>query len=135
MYICLVIIYGMDSNVPASYQEVFSTSKGVVYQCARTNRLILSFWGTHTPLSARDFAQFRRLVNTVNIHQMALSTDAADDIEILTVPRSERCYVLTLCEIVHLRELLSGAALMLELNSILRERGCSTLSGLDKDCF
>lgn len=115
----------MESNVPASYQEVFSTDKGVVYQCDQTNRLILSFWGTSTPFSARDFVQFRRLVNTVNIHQMALSTDAADEIEILALHGLERCYVLTLCEVIHLRELLSGATLMLELNSILRERGCS----------
>lgn len=114
----------MESNIPVSYQEVFRTDKGVVYQCDRTNRFILSFWGTTTPLSARDFAQFRRMVDTVNIHQMALSTDAADDIEILTLPKSERCYVLTLCEVVHLRELLGGASLMLELNSLLREAGC-----------
>lgn len=115
----------MPSNVPASYQEIFTTDKGAVYQCDRTNRLILSFWGTHTPLSARDFAQFRRMVDTVNVQQMALSTEAADDIEILTPPRSERCYVLTLCEIIHLRELLNGANLMLELNSMLRECGCT----------
>lgn len=114
----------MDSIVPAWYQEVFSTNKGTVYQCDRTNRLILSFWDTNTPFSARDFAQFRRVVDTVNIRRMVLSTDTADDIEILPLPRSERCYVLTLCEIIHLRELLSGATLMLELNSILRERGC-----------
>ncbi|MGF7218274.1 hypothetical protein GGR92_004451 [Spirosoma lacussanchae] len=120
----------MESNVPVSYQEVFSTDKGVVYQCDRTNRLILSFWGSTTPLSARDFAQFRRMVSTVNVHQMALSTDTADDVEILTIPRSERCYVLTLCEVIHLRELLNGASLMLELNSMLRECGCATLSTL-----
>ncbi len=118
----------MESNLPASYQEVFKTDKGAVYQCDQSNRLILAYWGTTTPLSARDFAQFRRMVNTVNIHQMALSTAAADDIEILTTPRSEQCYVLTLCEIVQLRELLNGATLMLELNSMLRECGCSTLS-------
>ncbi|MVM37642.1 hypothetical protein GO730_08575 [Spirosoma sp. HMF3257] len=121
----------MDSNVLASYQLVFQTDKGTVYQCDRTNRLILSFWGTNTPLSARDFSQFRRMVQTVNIHQMALSTEAADEVEIFTLPRLDRCYVLTLCEILHLRELLNGAVFTLELNSILRECGCSTLSNQD----
>ena len=114
----------MDSNIPASYQEVFSTDKGTVYQCDRTNRFVLSFWDTSTPFSARDFVLFRRTVETVNIRQMVLSTDAAYDIEILPLPHSERCYVLTLCEVIHLRELLGGAALMLELNSMLREAGC-----------
>lgn len=118
----------MTNNLPVSYQEVFRTDRGVVYQCDRTNRLILGFWGTYTPLSVRDFAQFRRMVETVDVQQMALSTDAADDVEILTPPRSERCYVLTLCEVIHLRELLSGANAMLELNSMLRECGCATPS-------
>ncbi|MFD2571101.1 hypothetical protein ACFSUS_10680 [Spirosoma soli] len=113
------------NNVPTSYQEVFKTDKGVVYQCDATNRLVLEFWDTHTPMSARDFAQFRRMVQTIDIRQMALSTDNAYDVEILALPRSERCYVLTLCEVIHLRELLNGATLMLELNSMLRECGCS----------
>lgn len=115
----------MTSNLPVTYQEVFKTDKGVVYQCDKTNRLILEFWDTHTTLSARDFAQFRRMVETIDIRQMALSTDAAHDVEIVAPPRSERCYVLTLCEIVHLRELLNGAKLMFELNAMLRECGCS----------
>lgn len=116
----------MTSNVPQTYQEVFRTDKGVVYQCDASNRLILEFWNTHTQLSARDFAQFRRLVETVDVRQMALSTLAAHDVEILAPPHSERCYVLTLCEIIQLRELLQGAKLMLELNSMLRECGCSS---------
>ncbi|WP_461066831.1 hypothetical protein [Spirosoma horti] len=118
----------VGKEIAATYQEVFRTDRGVVYQCDASNRLILEFWDTHTPLSARDFAQFRRMVETVDIRQMALSTAAADDVEILTPPRSERCYVLTLCEIVHLRELLTGAKLMLELNAMLRECGCTTAS-------
>lgn len=118
----------VSKEIAATYQEVFRTDRGVVYQCDASNRLILEFWDTHTPLSVRDFAQFRRMVETVDIQQMALSTAAADDVEILTPPRSERCYVLTLCEIVHLRELLNGAKLMLELNAMLRECGCTTAS-------
>lgn len=108
--------------------EIFRTEKGAVYQCDTTQRLILEFWDTHTALSTRDFAQFRRMVNTIDVQQMALSTGSAYDVEILTPPRSERCYVLTLCEIVHLRELLNGSQLMLDLNSMLRECGCSMIS-------
>ena len=115
----------MTSNVPITYQEIFRTDKGVVYQCDASYRLILEFWDTHTLFSARDFARFRRMVETIDIRQMALSTAAADDVEILAIPQTERCYVLTLCEVVHLRELLNGAKVMLELNSMLRECGCT----------
>lgn len=114
------------STTPSTcWVEIFRTEKGTVYQCDATQRLILDFWDTHTALSTRDFAQFRRMVNTVDVRQMALSTESAYDVEVLTPPRSERCYVLTLCEVVHLRELLNGSQLMLELNSMLRECGCS----------
>ena len=115
----------MLSQVPATYQEIFRTDKGIVYQCDASNRLVLEFWDTHTQLSARDFVQFSRMVETVDVKQMALSTASSHDVEILMPPRSERCYVLTLCEIIHLRELLNGAKLMLELNSMLRECGCT----------
>jgi len=116
-------VYTVSSR-STDWIEIFRTDKGVVYQCDATQRLILAFWDTYTALSARDFAQFRRMVETIDVRQMALSTDLAHDVEILTPPRSERCYVLTLCEVIHLRELLSGAQTMLELNSLLRECGC-----------
>ena len=117
----------MLTEALTTQQELFRTEKGAVYQCDASNRLILEFWDTKTPMSVRDFAQFRRMVETVDVRQMALNTNAAHDVEILTPPRSERCYVLTLCEIVHLRELLNGANVMLSLNSMVRECGCSFL--------
>ncbi|GAA4445997.1 hypothetical protein GCM10023189_00650 [Nibrella saemangeumensis] len=112
------------STVPSTWKEIYRNEKGAVYQCDTTCRLILEFWDTHTAFSARDFLQFKRMVETVDLRQMALHTDDAYDVEILTPPRTDRCYVLTLCEIVQLRDLLNGARLMLELNSLLRERGC-----------
>lgn len=108
----------------SSWQELFRTTSGAMYQCDTSNRLILEFWDTHTFFSAQDFILFRRMVETVDLRQMALSTADADDVEILTPPHAERCFVLTLCEVVHLRELLNGTRVMLDLNSLLRERGC-----------
>ena len=64
------------------------------------------------------------MVDAVDVRQMALHTDDAYDVEILTPPRTDRCYVLTLCEIIHLRELLTGTRVMLELNTMLHECGC-----------
>jgi len=111
--------------LPESYRELFSTAKGAVYQCDRANKLILSFWDSLTPMSVRDFQLFRRMIQTIDVQQMALSTADADDVEIVTMPQFDRCYVLTLCDVVHLRELLNGTFAMIELNSMLRECGCS----------
>lgn len=113
------------ASLPESYRELFSTSKGAVYQCDRANKLILSFWGSLTPMSARDFQLFRRMIQTIDVRQMALSTADADDVEIVTMPQSDRCHVLTLCDVIHLRDLLNGTFAMIELNSMLRECGCS----------
>ncbi|WP_232326039.1 hypothetical protein [Spirosoma montaniterrae] len=116
------------NTIPTSYQELYRTDKGSVYQCDATSRIVLEFWDSFTPMSPRDFVQFRRMVRTIDVRQMALSTDAAHDVEILALPKADRCYVLTLCEVIHLRELLNGATAMLELNSMLRECGCSVIA-------
>lgn len=127
MYICTnrsaEHLLTVTSNA-TTWQELFRTKNGAIYQCDVTNRLILEFWETHTAFSAQDYLQFKRMVETVDLRQMAMSTDDSHDLEILSMPRTELCFVLTLCEIVHLRELLDGARLMLELNSLLRECGC-----------
>ncbi|NJL15169.1 MAG: hypothetical protein HC913_20630 [Microscillaceae bacterium] len=46
----------------------------------------------------------------------------AFDLEIIYTPEQGHCWVLTLCEIIQLRNLLEGTWAMLELNSIIQER-------------
>ncbi|WP_229201667.1 hypothetical protein [Arsenicibacter rosenii] len=90
-----------------------------------TNRFIVEFSHTQTSFSVLDFRQFRRMVNAIDMRQMALRTDDAHDVAILSPPHTDRCFVLTLCEVVHLRDLLNGAGFMLDLNRMLSDCGCS----------
>jgi hypothetical protein len=53
---------------------------------------------------------------------MASDPDPACDFEIITMCACEHCYVLTLPQVIALKELLAGAKVMLELNSILHDR-------------
>jgi len=53
---------------------------------------------------------------------MIFNTDDAYDVEIIRAPRTDHSFVLTLCDLVALRDLLNGTRFTLELNSLLNER-------------
>lgn len=102
--------------------EIYRTSKGCVYQSDREKKFYLEFNGSITTFSVTSFFNFRKKVAKVNLASMAQNTGKAWDFAILTPSETERVYVLTLCEIVQLKDLLAGTSVMLELNSILQER-------------
>lgn len=68
------------------------------------------------------FFALKKLIDGIDLSAMALNADKASDIEIISPCGSERCYVLTLTELIEFKELLAGARVMLQLNSILHER-------------
>jgi hypothetical protein len=53
---------------------------------------------------------------------MASDASRAADVEIISLCACENCYVLTLPQVVAFKELLAGAKVMLDLNSIIHER-------------
>ena len=61
-------------------------------------------------------------LDSIDVDAMALNPAKSSDIEIISPCGSERCYVLTLSELLEFKELLAGARVMLQLNSILHER-------------
>ncbi len=102
--------------------EVFSTDKGSVYQCDKSARIIVEFGGLQSAFKIQTFMNLKKVIDRIDLNLMIQSIETAHDIEIVTLPQSQSCYVLTLCDVVHLRELLAGAKVMLELNSILQEK-------------
>lgn len=102
--------------------EVFKNSRGCVYQSNRDRCFIVEFARQKHSLSVSNFYKLKKLINSVNLTKMANNMSKAYDIEIIYLPDSEIIYVLTLSEIVVFKELLVGANIMLELNSIIYER-------------
>lgn len=102
--------------------EIYRTSKGCVYQSDREKKFYLEFGGTVTSFTVLSFFNFRKKVAKINLADMAQNTGKAWDFAIIAPSETERVYILTLCEVVQLKELLAGATVMLELNSILHER-------------
>ena len=104
------------------FKEIFRTEHGCVYQCDRKRCFGVDFGGYMTEYKIPCFFALKKLVDSVDVEAMVLNAGKASDIEIISPCGSERCYVLTLPELLEFKELLAGARVMMQLNSILHER-------------
>ncbi|WP_017733869.1 hypothetical protein [Nafulsella turpanensis] len=102
--------------------EVYSTINGKVLQDNRDYRFILEWQGESSTLKLPCFFGLKRRLDAIDIEQMLNSPSACHDVEIFSSCGCDRCFVLTIPEILELRNLLNGARVMLELNSIIYER-------------
>ena len=101
-------------------KELFATSQGAVYQGKRS--LFVKFAGTVTSFNIVHFWALKKRVDAINIQEMATNPSRAYDCAVISPCSSERCYVLSLEEVIEFQDLLAGAKLMLELNSMLQEQ-------------
>lgn len=107
---------------PQNLLELFRTAYGAVYQCNRYNCFFVEFAGGISPFKVADFLDLRQHVDAINVAEMAKNSARAADVHVLMPARSERCFVLTLPDVLRFQELLQGAKAMLCLNSLLHER-------------
>jgi len=104
----------------AHVEEVFSTAAGTVYQCSRKNCFWLAYNNSTTSFSVSDFLKFKKRIDTIDVERMLNDTTRSSDFEIVMPFRTERCFILSVENILELRELLDGAKFMIELNSVVR---------------
>lgn len=103
-------------------KEIFNTPNGCIYQCDRKSSFFIDFGGHMTEFKFPCFVALKQLIDRIDVDAMALNPSKSSDIEIVSPCGSERCYVLTLPRLIEFRELLAGARVMLQLNSIIHER-------------
>lgn len=103
-------------------KEIYRTPHGCVYQCDRKRCFSIDFGGYLTEFKFPCFLALKKLVDGIDVDAMILNPDTAADVEIVSPCGSERCYVLTISQLLEFKELLAGAKVMLQLNSILHER-------------
>lgn len=101
----------------AQVEEVFKTTYGALYQCSRKNCYWLEFQQTTTAFKVSDFFLFKKRIDSLDVDRMLADTSRAADFEIIMPFRTERCFILSVQDILRLREILSGAKFMIELNS------------------
>lgn len=102
-------------------KEIFTTPSGTVYQSNRFNQYVLDFAGRLSIFKAVDFFYFKKEVEDINVDEMLQCTSASSDVAILMPHYTDTCFILTPPRIVHLKELLEGAACMIRLNSMVHE--------------
>ena len=103
-------------------KEIFSTENGHVYQCDTKRCFVIDFAGSMSEFKFPCFFSLKKLIDGIDLESMVLNPHKSSDFEIISPCGSERCYVLTLTQLLEFKELLAGARVMLQLNSILHER-------------
>ncbi len=110
-------------NQKTGLNELYKTGKGAVYQDDENSCFTLEFMGKLTVFKVYEFLHFKKSIDNINLADLFLN-DLGQDLQIIHHKNSDQLFIITLCDLVALKELLSGAKVMLELNSII----CSRLS-------
>ncbi len=112
---------GITSSQSIESIEIYKTECGTVFQCNSNNQFIVEFAGNCSAFKTGNFLDFIRRVNSINLFEMANNTSRHADIAILMPHYTERCFVLSMNDVLNLKELLYGAKAMIQLNSIVNE--------------
>lgn len=99
--------------------ELFTTEHGAVYQCSKINCYWLDFKGEKSSFKVGDFLRFKEVVESIDVESLLSDCSRSADFTILMPFRCNRCFLLSALDIINLKEILSGARFMIELNSIL----------------
>jgi len=104
------------------FSEVFSTTAGTIFQSDSERCWYIDFAGKLARFDYRNLLKLKKAVYQVDIEQKLLSSDKSPDVEILFICACDHCYVLSLLQVIALKELLEGTFVMLELNHIINDR-------------
>jgi hypothetical protein len=102
--------------------EVFKTEAGSIYQSDSENCWYVDFAGKLARFDYRCLLKLRKAVYHIDIEAILLDNTKSPDIEIVFICACDHCYVLSVLEIIALKELLQGTFTMLELNHIIYDR-------------
>ena len=100
--------------------EVFTTLHGTVFQDDVNRCWTVDFAGKQASFNYRCLLKLREGVYRIDIEDKLLNHTTAPDVEIIFICACEHSYVLTLAEVIALRELLEGTFVMLQLNAIIQ---------------
>lgn len=108
------------------FTEVFKTINGAIYQNDAERCWYVDFAGKLAKFDYRCLLKLRKAVYHIDIEQRLLDSTLSPNLEIIFICACDHCYVLTLLQIIALKEILEGTFVMFELNHILH----NTLNGV-----
>lgn len=103
-----------------SVNTIFKTDNAILHQCDDTESFILTFFGNEITFRFCELIAFKTKIQKVDI--LGLLNSETPDIEILHLHHCDRFFAFSIHQILEIRELLSGAFVMLELNSIIHQK-------------
>ena len=108
----------MSSKV-ISKSTVFETKGTSVSQCDRSEKFFLHFLAQPIELKLCELIGLRRKIEKIDL--TALVSSQGPDVEVLYLSHQHPILVLSIYEILELREVLTGTFTMLELNSLIHK--------------
>ena len=105
-----------------NWTKVFGNYAGTIYQSDVESCWYVEFAGKTARFDYRNILKLKKAVYQIDIEALLLNSEKAADLEILFICACDHCYVLSLLEIIALKDLLQGTFVMLELNHIIQDR-------------
>lgn len=111
----------INATQASFWTNVFSTTKGAIYQCDEERCWYVDFAGKVAKFDYRCLLKLKKAVFHVDIEDRLLNSTLAPDVEIIFICACDHCYVLNLLQIIALKEILEGTFVMFELNHIIQD--------------
>jgi hypothetical protein len=105
----------------STWVNVFSTKAGAIYQCDAERCWYVDFGGKVARFDYRCLLKLKKAVYNVDIEQKLLESTKDPDVEIIFICACDHCYILSLLQIIALKEILEGTFVMFQLNNILQD--------------
>ncbi|TAF67401.1 MAG: hypothetical protein EAZ55_03540 [Cytophagales bacterium] len=100
-------------------KEIFQTTQGAIKQLEGKNEFSITFRNNSLLLNTRNFLFFSKHIKAIDLKACFLDEEKGSELFILHLPTIEVCWVLSLAELVWLKELIAGTQAMLDLENIL----------------
>jgi hypothetical protein len=111
----------LTTHYQTTWVNVFSTNAGAIYQCDAERCWYVDFGGKVAKFDYRCLLKLKKAVYNVNIEEQLLKTTKDPDVEIIFICACDHCYILSLLQIIALKEILEGTFVMFQLNNILQD--------------
>ncbi|WP_118194122.1 DUF6686 family protein [Albibacterium indicum] len=102
-------------------EELYKSDIGEFCQCSRKNCYRLTFRGERFDLTVSDFLSFKKEIDAIDIVAILTDSSCKSDTIIVNSYRTKRFLILSILEVIQLKELLRAAKFMVQLNSMIHE--------------
>ena len=116
-----LMVTTLTENHQTTWTNVFGTQAGTIYQCDAERCWYVDFAGKVAKFDYRCLLKLKKAVYNVDIEHKLLTGTKDPDVEIIFICACDHTYILSLLQIIALKEILEGTFVMLQLNNIIQD--------------